>query len=103
MSSTVEPVLLQQLRHREHRTDPHLVGLARGHGVAAEHAAAAAVPSSFARDADITSVADAPSESCDELPAVTLPLPLVVSKTGGSFASPSSVVSARLHSSRVDA
>ena len=44
------------------------------------------MPSAFARSLDMTSVADAPSESCDELPAVTLPCPLVVSKTGGSFA-----------------
>ena len=34
----------------------------------------------------MTSVADAPSDSCDELPAVTLPRPLAASNTGGSFA-----------------
>ena len=47
----------------------------------------------------ITSVADAPSESCDELPAVTLPAPLDGSKYGFTSASPSNVVSGRLHSS----
>src|SRR5215831_10074144 len=40
-------------------------------------------PSVFARSMDMTRVAEAPSESCDELPAVTLPRPLVVSNTGG--------------------
>ncbi len=48
----------------------------------------------------MTSVADAPSDSCDEFPAVTLPRPVEVSKTGRNFRRPSSVVSARLHSSR---
>ena len=36
MSSTFRPVLLEQLRHGEHRADAHLVGLAAGDGVAAE-------------------------------------------------------------------
>ena len=36
----------------------------------------------------MTSVADAPSESCEELPAVTLPWPLVGSNTGGNFRQP---------------
>ncbi len=57
------------------------------------------MPRAFARSADITSVAEAPSESCEELPAVTVPLPLVLSKWGGRARSPSSVVSGRLHSS----
>ena len=96
----LEPVLLEQLRHREHRTDAHLVGLAAGDRVAAEHEAAARGRAPARASLDITSVADAPSDSCDELPAVTEPCPLVVSNAGGSFASPSSVVSARLHSSR---
>jgi hypothetical protein len=51
-----------------------------------------------ARSRDITRVADAPSDSCDELPAVMLPLS-DLSNTGESFSRPSSVVSARLHSS----
>ena len=53
-----------------------------------------------ARSRDMSSVAEAPSESCDELPAVTVPWPLSLSKCGGSDRSASSVVSARLHSSR---
>ena len=57
------------------------------------------MPRAFARSMDMTSVAEAPSESWEELPAVTVPCPLSLSKTGGSFISPSSVVSARLHSS----
>ena len=57
------------------------------------------MPSCFARSIDMSSVADAPSESCEELPAVTVPCPLDLSKTGGSESRPSSVVSARLHSS----
>ena len=57
------------------------------------------MPRAFARSIDITSVAEAPSESCEELPAVTVPSPLVLSKCGGSFSRPSSVVSPRLHSS----
>ena len=43
------------------------------------------MPSAFARAPDMTSVADAPSDSCDEFPAVTLPWPLAVSNTGGSL------------------
>ena len=53
-------------------------------------------PSAFARSADMMSVAEAPSENCEELPAVTLPVAL---NAGGSLARPSSVVSGRLHSS----
>jgi alkylation response protein AidB-like acyl-CoA dehydrogenase len=53
----------------------------------------------YARSRDISSVAEAPSESCDELPAVTEPWPLVGSKCGLSASRPSSVVSGRLHSS----
>src|SRR5439155_654828 len=49
---------------------------------------------------DMSSVAEAPSESCEELPAVTVPWPLFGSKYGLSASSPSSVVSGRLHSSR---
>src|SRR6266404_25343 len=54
-------------------------------------------PSAFARSADMMSVAEAPSENWEELPAVTVPPAL---KAGGSLARPSSVVSGRLHSSR---
>src|SRR5256885_6101146 len=36
------------------------------------------IPSCRARSMDMTSVADAPSESCDELPDVTVPCPLVL-------------------------
>ena len=54
-------------------------------------------PRALARSADITSVAEAPSESCEALPAVTVPPSFL--NAGGSFASPSSVVSGRLHSS----
>src|ERR1051325_11711431 len=57
------------------------------------------MPSDFAFSIDITRHAEAPSESCDELPAVTEPWPLFVSNTGGSFSRPSSLVSGRLHSS----
>jgi len=57
------------------------------------------MPSCLARSMDMTSVAEAPSESWDELPAVTVPWPLSLSKCGGSASRPSSVVSARLHSS----
>jgi len=57
-------------------------------------------PSDAARSADITSVADAPSDNWEELPAVTVPWPLSVSKTGDNLASPSALVSGRLHSSR---
>ena len=57
------------------------------------------MPSWSARSRDISSVAEAPSESCDELPAVTEPWPLVGSKCGLSASRPSSVVSGRLHSS----
>ena len=42
-------------------------------------------------------MAEAPSENCEEFPAVTVPPSL---KAGGSLASPSRVVSGRLHSSR---
>ena len=55
------------------------------------------MPSALARLADRMSVADAPSENWEEFPAVTVPPSL---NAGGSFASPSSVVSGRLHSSR---
>ena len=54
-------------------------------------------PSFAAFSADTMSTADAPSENCEELPAVTLPPSL---NAGGSFLRPSSVVSGRLHSSR---
>ena len=54
------------------------------------------MPSSFARSRDMRIVAEAPSESCDAFPAVTVPSSL---KDGFSLASPSSVVSGRLHSS----
>ena len=47
------------------------------------------------------SVAEAPSDSCDEFPAVTVPCPLSLSKYGFRDRSPSKVVSERLHSSRV--
>ena len=56
-------------------------------------------PSAWARSRDISSATDAPSESCDELPAVTVPWPLFGSKYGLSDRSPSIVVSGRLHSS----
>ena len=39
-------------------------------------------PSAAARVLDMTSVADAPSDNCDALPAVTDPWPLLVSKAG---------------------
>ncbi len=55
------------------------------------------MPSSLARSLDMTMVAEAPSESCDALPAVTLPVSL---NDGFSLRSPSIVVSTRLHSSR---
>ena len=57
------------------------------------------MPRAFARSMDMTSVALAPSESWEELPAVTEPWPLSLSKWGGSAMRPSSVVSTRLHSS----
>ncbi len=100
MSSDAQSLLLQQLRHGEHRTDAHLVRLAAGDRIAAEDEHRLQAERLRRASLDMTSVADAPSDSCDELPAVTMPWPLFVSNTGGSFFSPSSVVSARLHSSR---
>jgi hypothetical protein len=50
------------------------------------------MPSAAARSALVTMVAAAPSEVCEELPAVTVPL---VWKAGFSFASASAEVSAR--------
>src|SRR5437899_3937865 len=58
------------------------------------------IPSWSARWRDINSVADAPSESWEELPAVTVPWPLFGSKCGFKASNPASVVSGRLHSSR---
>src|SRR5438094_79139 len=55
------------------------------------------MPSALARLADMRSVAEAPSENWEELPAVTVP---PSRKAGGSLARPSRVVSGRLHSSR---
>src|ERR1700676_3690249 len=47
------------------------------------------MPNWSARWRDIRSVADAPSESCEELPGVTEPAPLVLSKYGFSADRPS--------------
>src|SRR5213076_3385081 len=65
-----EAAALEELRHREDRADPHLVGLTAGDREAAEDELGR-MPSCFARSMDMTSVAEAPSESWDELPAVT--------------------------------
>ncbi len=54
-------------------------------------------PSACARSADITSMAEAPSEICDEVPAVTVP-PCGLN-AGGRLARPSRVVSGRMVSS----
>ena len=57
------------------------------------------MPSASAPPRYMSSVAEAPSESCEALPAVTVPWPLFGSKYGFSASKPSSVVSGRLHSS----
>ena len=56
-------------------------------------------PSAFARSSEITTAAAAPSDVCDELPAVTVPLAW---KAGFNFASASIDVSARGPSSALN-
>ena len=73
MSSTFVPVCFEQLRHREHRTDAHLVRLAAGDRKAAEDAErrqplASPPPSSL-----ITTQTPAPSENWLALPAEITP------------------------------
>ena len=86
MSSTRQPVALQQLGHGEHRADAHFVGLAARDGKAAERAQRLRGPARSAQRASTITQADAPSDSCDALPAVmNLPAPF----TGSSLASAS--------------
>ena len=54
-------------------------------------------PSAFARSADISNIADAPSEIAEDVPAVTVPL--TGSNTGRRPAKVSTVVSGRITSS----
>ena len=54
-------------------------------------------PSSLARSADITNIADAPSDNAEEVPAVTVPF--TGSNTGRKPPSVSIVVSGRITSS----
>ena len=54
-------------------------------------------PNSRALSSDMTRVTEAPSDNCDEFPAVTEPFS--GSNTGFKDANPSKVVSGRLHSS----
>ena len=54
-------------------------------------------PSSFAFSSLITNIADAPSESAEDVPAVTVPDAGL--NTGRSFDRPSTVVSGRITSS----
>ena len=63
---------LEQLAHREHGTDAHLVGLAAGDGEAAEDAERREAALRGRRSL-ITTQADAPSENWLALPAATVP------------------------------
>ena len=74
MSFIVRPCRFEQLRHREGRANAHLLGATTRDGGAAIDGRAARYPARFALSEDIRSVADAPSESCEALPAVTVPL-----------------------------
>ena len=89
---------LQRLGDGVHRPHPHLLRKAAGVGIGHQRASGL-MPSACARSTDITTAAAAPSEVCDELPAVTVPLAW---KAGLSLASASSEVSARGPSSTLN-
>ena len=94
-----QPVAFEQLRARRTRGRcpfrPARTRRRRSRGTRQS----ASSPSGSARLRSISKTAAAPSASCDALPAVTVPWPLVGSKCGLSDRNPSSVVSGRLHSS----
>ena len=97
MSSILRPARCSSSRHGEDRADAHLVGLAAGDREAAEDAQrldACAWPPPCR---DISTQAEAPSESWLALPAV---MNWSSPRTGFSLARPSMLVSGRLPSSR---
>src|SRR5471030_2923511 len=70
--SDLQTLGLEQLRHREHRADAHFIR-AQPATVKPRKKALGLSPNSRAFSRLITRVIDAPSDSCDELPAVTEP------------------------------
>ena len=94
----LQAVTLQQLGHREHRADAHLVRLAAGDGEAAEDELRPDAEGLGAIHRHHQRRAGAVGE-LRRVAGGDGALAGVLSKCGGSLSNPSSVVSARLHSS----
>ena len=84
----------EQARNGENRSDAHLIRFARRY-IEAAIDQRVRNPRASARSRDMSNVMEAPSDNCDEFPAVTDPLPLLGSNTGFNASRPSIVVSGR--------